>query len=218
MKEVPRRSWWKGLFGKYVLSFVGLILLLLVVNGGLDAWFMYRETTQLLEKTLSEKAEATARRIEQFVSEIERQISWATRASADTIEQRRSDYALLIQQVPAIDRVIQLDGAGKEVLRLTRSELVVASGIDYSGDPRFTKAQSQSVWLSPVYFDGLDPYLTIAMRHSGRNAGSTVAEINLKFLSDFIEHGSDRQGHRSLCRRAVGPAALAFRLHSPLGH
>ena len=75
---------------------------------------MYRETTQLLEKTLSEKAEATSRRIEQFVSEIERQISWATRASADTIEQRRSDYALLLQQVPAIDRVIQLDGAGKE--------------------------------------------------------------------------------------------------------
>jgi signal transduction histidine kinase len=186
MHEV-RRRWWKGLFGKYVLSFVGLTLLLLVVNGGLETWFVYRETTQLLAKNLSEKADATARRIEEFVSEIERQISWATRASATTIEQRRADYALLLQQVPAIDRVVQLDAAGREELRLTRAGVVVGSGADYSGNPRFTQAKNQSVWLSPVYFDGPDPALSIAMRHSGRNAGSLVAEVNLKFLSNFID-------------------------------
>jgi signal transduction histidine kinase/HAMP domain-containing protein len=183
------KSWFRrnGLFGKYVISFVGLVVLVLAVNGGLETWFMYRETTQLLANAQSEKAESTARRIEQYVTEMERQISWATRASATTLEQRQSDYALLLQQVPAIDRLIQLDGAGKEQLRLTRREIVTASGIDYSGDPRFTETQRKPIWLSPVYFDGLDPYMTIAMAHSGRNAGSTVAEINLKFLSTFIE-------------------------------
>jgi len=135
----------------------------------------------------AEKAEATVRRIEQFVSEIERQVSWATRASATTIDQRRSDYALLLQQVPAIDRVIQLDDSGKEQLRLTRRDVVIASGIDYSGDPRFKETRGKSVWLSPVYFDGPDPFMTISMVHSGQRAGSTVAEINLKFLSSFIE-------------------------------
>jgi adenylate cyclase len=158
----------------------------LAVNGGLETWFTYRQTTELLAKAQSEKAEATARRIEQSVSEIERQISWATRASATTLDQRRSDYALLLQQVPAVDRVIQLDGAGKELLRLTRSEVVIASDIDYSGDPRFKAAQGRSVWFSPVYFDGPDPFMSIAMPHSGRDAGSTVAEINLKFLSSFL--------------------------------
>ena len=144
-KEVSRKDWFRprSLFGKYVTSFVGLVVLVLAVNGGLETWFTYRQTTRTAGKAQSEKAEATARRIEQFVSEIERQISWATRASATTLEQRRSDYALLLQQVPAIDRVIQLDGAGKEQLRLTRGELVVASGIDYSGDPRFKAAQGQ---------------------------------------------------------------------------
>ena len=68
MKEAPPRSWWKGLFGKYVISFVGLVVILLVVNGGLESWFMYRDTTDLLVKAQSEKADATARRIEQFVS------------------------------------------------------------------------------------------------------------------------------------------------------
>jgi signal transduction histidine kinase/HAMP domain-containing protein len=189
MTEEPRKGWFRrnGLFGKYVISFVGLVVLVLAVNGALETWFMYRETTQLLASAQSEKAESTARRIEQFVSEIERQISWATRASATTVEQRRSDYALLLQQVPAVDRVIQLDGAGREQLRLTRRDIVVGSGIDYSGDPRFKETQRKPVWLSPVYFDGLDPFMTIAMAHSGRNAGSTVAEINLKFLASFID-------------------------------
>ena len=197
MKEAPHRSWWKGLFGKYVLSFVGLVVLLLVLNGGLETWFMYRDTTELLAKAQSEKAESTARQIEQFVSEIERQISWATRASSTTVEQRRADYALLLQQVPAIDRVIQLDGSGKEQLRLTRKEFFQGSEIDYSGNPRFTQTQGRSVWLSPVYFDGLDPFMSIAMAHSGRNAGSTVAEINLKFLSNFIDPSQIGKGYEA---------------------
>jgi signal transduction histidine kinase len=203
MKEVPPRSWWKGLFGKYVISFVGLVVILLVVNGGLESWFMYRDTTDLLVKAQSEKADAMARRIEQFVSEVERQINWATRASSATPDQRRADYTLLLQQVPAIDRVIQLDGSGKEQLRLTRKELILDSGIDYSDNPRFTQTRGQPVWLSPVYFDGLDPFIAIAMRHSGRNAGSTVAEVNLRFLSNFIDPDKVGKGNEAF---VVGPA------------
>ena len=43
------------------------------------------------------------------------------------------------------------------------------------------------MWFSPVYFDGPEPFMTIAIRHAGRNAGSTVAEINLKFLATFFD-------------------------------
>ena len=203
MKEAPPRSWWRGLFGKYVISFVGLVVFLLVVNGGLESWFMYRDTTDLLVKAQSEKADAMARRIEQFVSEVERQINWATRASSVTSDQRRADYSLLLQQVPAIERVIHLDGAGKEQLRLTRKELILDSGIDYSDNPRFTETRSQPVWLSPVYFDGLDPFIAVAMRHSGRNAGSTVAEVNLKFLSNFFDPDRVGKGNEAF---VVGPA------------
>jgi adenylate cyclase len=203
MKETPPRSWWKGLFGKYVISFVGLIVILLVVNGGLEAWFMYRDTTGLLVKAQSEKADAMARRIEQFVSEAERQINWATRASSATSDQRRADYSLLLQQLPAIERVIHLDSAGKEQLRLTRKELILDSGIDYSDNPRFTETRGQPVWLSPVYFDGLDPFMSIAMRHSGRSAGSTVAEVNLKFLSSFFDPDKVGKGNEAF---VVGPS------------
>jgi hypothetical protein len=52
---------------------------------------------------------------------------------------------LLLEQVPAIDRIVQLDGAGKEQLRLSRREAVVGSGIDYSGDQRFTELAGRTV-------------------------------------------------------------------------
>jgi signal transduction histidine kinase len=215
LDSVPHKGLFRrrGIFSKFVVSFVGLVVLVLVVNGGLETWFMYRETTQILAKAQSEKATATANRIDQFLSDIERQISWATRASSTTVEQRRSDYALLLQQVPAIDRLIYLDGVGKEQLRLTRGQFVVASGVDYSDDPKFKETQDKSVWLSPVHFDGFDPFIAIAMAHSGRNAGSSVAEINLKFLSDFIDQ---RQTGTDIDAYVVGPAGRLL-AHSNIG-
>jgi signal transduction histidine kinase len=205
-KAHSRKHWFDirptGLFGKYVMAFVGLVVLVLSVNGALETWFTYADTTEQLAKTQSEKAEATASRIQQFVNDLERQISWATRASATTIEQRRSDYTQLLQQVPSIERLIYLDGSGKEQLRVTRAEVVLASGIDYSSNPRFTEAQSRSIWISPVYFDGPDPFMSIAMPHSGRNAGSTVAEVSLRFLANYLDANEIGKNYRAY---VVGP-------------
>jgi hypothetical protein len=145
----PRRSWFRprGLFGKYVIAFVGLIVLVLGTNGALETWFTYNDTIEVLVKVQSDKAEAAVRRIEQFVEEIERQISFATRASASTIEQRLADYQLLLQEVPAIEQLSQLDGKGMEQLMVNRSEVVKKSGTDYSGSPSFTEARGRSVVL-----------------------------------------------------------------------
>jgi len=216
LDSAPRKGLFRrrGIFSKFVVSFVGLVVLVLLVNGALETWFMYSETTQILAKAQSEKATSTANRIDQFLSDIERQISWATRASSTTVEQRRSDYAQLLQQVPAIDSLIYLDGAGKEQLRLTRAQFVIASGVDYSDDPKFKETKDKPVWLSPVHFDGFDPFIAIAMAHSGRNAGSTVAEINLKFLSDFVDQG---QTGTDIDAYVLGPEGRLL-AHSDIGH
>ncbi len=190
MRLFPRTNWMRprGLFGKYVVAFLGLIVVVLVVNGALETWFTYNDTIELLAKAQLNKAEATARQIGEAVDDFERQISFATRASATTIEQRRADYQLLLQQVPSVERVIQLDNTGKEQLMAARGrDPVVGSGMDYSSNPRFAEARGRPIWLSPVYFPGPDPFMSIAMPHSGRNAGSTVAEINLRPLSRLIE-------------------------------
>jgi class 3 adenylate cyclase/HAMP domain-containing protein len=175
----------EGLFAKYVISLVGLVVFVLAVNGAIETWISYRGTKATLTDAMGEKAESSARRIEQSVSELERQISWVTRAYSQTLEQHHADYVQLLNQVPAVSQLSWLDGNGREQLRLTRTAITVASKIDFSHDPRFTEAGASGRYYAPAYFRGRQPYMSIAVSHSG-NAGVTVAEIDLGFLSGFL--------------------------------
>jgi class 3 adenylate cyclase/HAMP domain-containing protein len=175
-----------GLFAKYVMSLVGLVVFVLAVNGAVETWISYRATKTTLTDAMTEKAEATAKRIDQSISELERQISVVTRASVPTPEKRRADYVQLLNQVPAVDQLFLLDGEGREQLRLSRTKVLFNAQTDFSHDARFTETVTRGVSFSPIYFDGTQPFMSIAVAHSGFNAGVTVAEIDLRFLSDFL--------------------------------
>jgi len=182
----PRRR----LFAKYAAALVGLVSLVLLINGSLNVWFSYDEARDAAIRLQREKAGAAARRIEEFIDEIERQIGWttATQWASSPIEQRRFDYGRLLRQVPAITELSQLDDHGHEQLKVSRLSMdVVGSDADYSTDPRFTEALARKVWFGPVYFrKESEPYMTMAVAQSGRNAGVTVAEVNLKLIWDVI--------------------------------
>src|SRR6478735_7090219 len=107
MSETKDKVWFlrEGLFAKYVIALVGLVVFVLAVNGALEIWISYRGIKTSLTDGMSEKAEATAKRIEQSMSDLERQINWVTRASSNPtptspnpLEQRRADYAQLLRQ------------------------------------------------------------------------------------------------------------------------
>jgi signal transduction histidine kinase len=178
------------LFRKYVVLLVGLVSLVLLVNAGLHFWFSYNENKTAAFRIQQEKAVSAARQIEEFAEEIERQLGWTTAPqwAAGPIEQRRFDYFRLLRQVPAITELIQLDGSGQEQLKVSRIAMdVVGSGKDYSQDPGFIEARQHRVWFSPVYFHKeSEPYMTLAMAQAGRNAGVTIAEVNLKLIWDVI--------------------------------
>jgi class 3 adenylate cyclase/HAMP domain-containing protein len=176
----------EGLFAKYVISLVGLVVFVLAVNGALETWISYRGTKTTLTDAMAEKAETTARRIEQSVSELERQMSWVASAYSQTLEQHHADYVRLLNQVPAVSQLSWLDGNGREQLRLTRTAITVASKTDFAHDPRYTEAVARGRYYAPAYFRGRQPYMSIAVSHSGFNAGVTVAEIDLGFLSGFL--------------------------------
>ncbi len=120
------------------------------------------------------------------MNELERQVSRVTSAYVHTVEQRRDAYAQLLGQVPAVAQLSQLDGQGKELLRLSRTQIALSTGIDLARDPRFTEAVARGVSYSPAYFSGTRPLMSISMAHSGFNAGVTLAEIDLNFLSDML--------------------------------
>lgn len=188
----------EGLFAKYVVSLVGLVVFVLAVNGAMETWISYRATKAQLTGGLEDKAQGTARRMEQSVSELERQISWVTRASQDTLEKRRADYAQLLHQVSVVSQLFQLDGDGHEVLRVSRQSTTTGANTDLSRDMRFTDTVARGVSYSSVNFVDDKPVMSISVAHSGFKAGVTVAEIDLSFLSDFL---TDAQ---------VGKAAFAY--------
>src|SRR3954464_11044323 len=188
----------EGLFAKYVASLVGLVVFVLAVNGATETWISYRATKTSLTDALEDKAQAAARRMEQSVSELERQISWVTRASQDTIEKRRADYAQLLHQVAVVSELFQLDGDGREVLRVSRQSTTTGSNADLSRDMRFTDTVARGVSYAPAWFTNGTPFMSISVAHSGFKAGVTVAEVDLSFLSDYL---TDAQ---------VGKAAFAY--------
>jgi class 3 adenylate cyclase/methyl-accepting chemotaxis protein len=188
MTEVKDKTWVRreGLFAKYVVSLVGLVVFVLAVNGAMETWISYRATKTSLTSGMEEKAQAVAKRIEQSISELERQISSVTRASADSIEKRSAAYAQLLGQVSAVSQLSLLNGDGREMLRLSRSKISVGSNADLSRDPRFIDGVARGVSYAPASFSDQRPFMSISVAHSGFNAGVTLAEIDLGFLSDFL--------------------------------
>jgi two-component system NtrC family sensor kinase len=185
-----RRGWRMGLAVKLAIAFIGLVGLVLAIDGSLEMWFGYRAAEQHAFELQKEKARDAAYRIGEFISGIEHQLGWTTLPLWDSLplEQRRYDFIRLLREVPAIASVAEIDGAGKEQLRLSRTAPdAIGSGADFAADPAFVAAEANGVWFSPVEFrNQSEPYMTIAVAHAGRHAGVTVAEVNLKFIWDLV--------------------------------
>src|SRR6476660_6181987 len=191
-----------NLFVKYVALVFAVVLIALITNGAFEVWFSYQEYKSSLIRIQREQAEAAAAKIGQFIREIEAQVGWTTQLpwSAGTVEQRRFDGVRLLRQVPAITELSQLDATGHERLRVSRLAMDVVpppgSEIDYSKDPKFTEAVAHKVYYGPVYFRReSEPYMTLSLAGTRRDAGVSVAEVNLKLIWDVVsqikvgEHG-----------------------------
>lgn len=202
MSEVKDRVWFlrEGLFAKYVVALVGLVVFVLAVNGAMEIWISYRGIKSSLADGMSEKAEATAKRIEQSMSDLERQISWVTRASSNTIELRRADYTQLLRQVPQVSQLSLLTAQGREQLRLNRQTVTLGSNADFSRDVRFIDTVARGTSFAPAYLRDQQPFMSITLAHA--DGSITVAEIDLGFLADFL---GDTQVGKATTAYVTGP-------------
>ncbi len=187
---VARQPGQGRLFRKYALLFGSAVSAALLASGLVQIWFAYQEQTAFLIRLQHEQATAAAGKIGQFIGEIEDQIGWTMQLPwiAGTFEQRRFDAQRLLRQVPAVTELMQLDGSGREQLKVSRLAMdIIGGGRDYSGDPRFSEAVEHGMWFGPVYFrQQSEPYMTIAVGGNRRAAGVSVAEVNLKFIWDVV--------------------------------
>ena len=191
------------LFSKYATLIIALVGGVLLVSGAVGLYFSYGETRAQLVALQFEKAQGAATRIEQYVLDIEHQLSWTALprvdSSGDPMEQRRIEYLKLLRQAPAITEVTWIDGAGREQLRVSRLSMdTIGAGPDLSNDPKFSGARGGKTRYGEVYFrKGTEPYMTIS-RPAGPGGGVTAAEVNLKFVWDVVS------------RIKIGKAGLAY--------
>ncbi|UFW69180.1 ATP-binding protein [Bradyrhizobium sp. WU425] len=178
------------LFAKYVGLFVVVVGLALLSNGIFEVFFYYREHKAALIRIQHEQAEAAAAKIGQFIKEIESQLGWTTQLpwSAGSLQDRRFDALRLLRQVPAVTELSQIDSTGKERLRISRLAMdVVDSGLDLSKDPKFTEAVANKVYYGPVYFRrDSEPYMTLSLAGTRKDAGVSIAEVNLKLIWEVV--------------------------------
>jgi hypothetical protein len=212
-QDVEKTGWREisgPLFRKYVALFLAVVCVALLSNGVFEIGFSYQEHKASLIQIQHEQADSAAAKIGQFIKEIESQVGWATQLpwSAGTIEQRRTDGQRLLRQVPAITELAQLDSTGNEQLKVSRLAMdVVGSMADFSHDPKFTEAVAHKVYYGPVYFRReSEPYMTLALAGTRRDAGVSVAEVNLKLIWDVILQ--IKVGDRGLASVVDGPGRL----------
>jgi signal transduction histidine kinase len=188
--ESPGMKFRSRLFTKYVALFVAVVAVALISNGIFEVFFYYREHKASLIRIQHEQAEAAAAKIGQFIKEIESQLGWTTQLpwSAGSIEQRRFDALRLLRQVPAVTELAQVDSTGKERIRVSRIDInTVDSGIDLSKDPKFTDAVANKVYYGPVYFRReSEPYMTLSLAGTRKDAGVSIAEVNLKLIRELV--------------------------------
>jgi adenylate cyclase len=186
-----------SLFAKYFLALFAAVVLPLVIAGGSEAWFGYRDRRATLNELLAAEAQSAAARIQDFLDGIRDQLGWSVQLpwSEKADERRRLDALRLLRQVPAVMSLTLVDAAGKERLYVSRLGLNrTESGTDLSETPAVRGARADRIWLGPVTFEGgSEPFMTIAVAGNRSAVGIAVAEVNLKFIWNVIS--AIRVGH-----------------------
>jgi adenylate cyclase len=178
------------LFRKYLTVLVVLVAGTLIASGLLEAYFSYKENEAGLVELQQSKASGAAARIQQFLTDVERQVRdgyQTAPTSPATIDQQRSDLLRLLRQAPSLTEASYLDSVGRERVHVSRLGLNLTAMEDYSREPKFVQAKNGETYFSPVYFRGeSEPYVTLGIADRRPDPGVTVAEANLKFIWDVV--------------------------------
>lgn len=180
------------LFRKYFSLIGSLVVVFLLTAGLLESFLTYHDSRIALAALSQEKARAAASRIGEYMQEVADQIAWVTQpqraVGGEALLQRRFEYRNLLRRVPAITDIRQLDHAGREQLFVSRIDPdAVATGMDFSSDPRFIAARNGRSYYGPIYFrKGTEPYVSLAVPGERGVAVVAIAEVNLKFIWDVV--------------------------------
>lgn len=180
----------KSIFHKYFAALFAAVVVPLLVGGGGEAWFGFRDQRAMLDARLRVEAAAAADKIQGFLDSIRDQMLWTVQLSwtSGSEQAHHIDALRLLRQAPAIVDVELIDGAGKERLRVSRVDRdVIDSGSDRTDDPAVRALRQSEAWYGPVTLNrGSEPYMRLAVAGRRQAAGVAIAQVNLKLIRDVI--------------------------------
>ncbi len=185
---------------RFARQVAGISLSLLIVAGAVEGYFGYREARQQLAHLQAVQAHAAAAEIEQSLRNVQHgfeQVQALPWGQADfDVPRRREELHRLLALNPSLVEVRDLDAQGCELLFVSRRlpDRVAPAQPPQEG------AAPQAATLgfgSPYFDDSAAAHLPLALRRSGAAAVTSVALINLRFLSDVVSGLRVAEGGRA---------------------
>jgi signal transduction histidine kinase len=185
------------LLRKYAIVFGALVGGTLVAGSVIQLYFSYQESQRALLQIERVEASRAALRISQFVDSMRAQLTAILPPPGLgelPVDERRTNFLGLQRRAPEINDVSFIDRSGKEQLRVSRLALNqqgfgTPTGqllVDKAQEPEFLQTRAGATYFSPVDFRGRsEPYFKVAVPE-GKDAGVTVATVNLRFVLEPV--------------------------------
>jgi signal transduction histidine kinase len=178
------------LLRKYAIVVGALVGGALVLGSVVQLSFSYQESQAALLGKQTVEASKAALRISQFVDNMTSHVigTLPPPGLGDwPLDQRRTEFINLQRRAVEISDTVFIDKAGKEQQSISRLSLNrQGHGTDRSTDPEYTRTRAGTPYFSVVEFRARsEPYFRIAVP-DGKDAGVTVATVNLRFALDHI--------------------------------
>ena len=182
----------RRLFRKYLFLILLPVTITLLVSNAISIYFSYKEIGSGLASLQHEKALTAAFAIEQSLGQIVQRLGDATRPPRD-VELQRIQLLTFMRQTPAVSDVVHVYSSDNEKVHVPRDGVLRGYGNTHFAELAIRDAKCDQPWVGTVYFRTSYPniavsypQITVAVRSCGADASVTAAEVELKFIWDFL--------------------------------
>lgn len=192
----PSRSLWRlRLWRKQVRAFALLAVLSILLFGGMEVLFSYREAIRNLSLNQGLLAREVSGALQAELGSIERHVRataslpWELPGWLDDGD-RRSEFQRILKLEPAVQELTHYDPEGRVMVHVSRNALSEVPGTEPA---EFTPA-SRLRWPNSLppeqgsieYADGYEPQLLLVTPDPRMGAGVTVARVNLRTVARHL--------------------------------
>ena len=194
---------WIGasLYRKYVLTISLLVVVALLISGGLDVFFTYKDKLNSISDLEREEAFLAASSIDFFIGDVQRQLEQAALVQYEDDESgttaRRDDYMALVSRVVAVTELGYWNPSGQEPVVISQvGPDTFTTNSPLSVEQILDAVETNGRFNGPVYL-GEDSFqhMTIAIAEPGAGKGVLIAGVNLNIVQVIISRLSLHYSH-----------------------